>query len=269
MSTGNYTLRKTYVDGDILSATDYIADHQQHIDNQNPLATGAYSDSVTQMRTFTDTGNVNSESLASTLAGEIERLRFAIKHIKETLYGSAITQWYSKSYSVVVPDGTVTNVKIADGAVTTSKLADNSVTSAKIVDGSIATADLADGSITTNKLANAAVTFAKMAAGVGKVATGSYVGDGNNNRQITGVGFQPKVILIFGNQSNGNTTYLLHDSAPTSLLPLVARTNTDPGNVYTQSGASAGILPDGFQLGSAGEGNVNTITYRWIALAST
>lgn len=113
---GNYTLRRTYVDGDILSASDYVADHQQHIDNQTPQGTDDYSANVTQMRTFTDTGNVNSESLATSLAGELERLRYQIKHIKEAVSGSTLTQWYSKNYSLVVPNSSITAAKLADGA---------------------------------------------------------------------------------------------------------------------------------------------------------
>jgi len=113
---GNYVLRKTYVDGDILSASDYVADHQQHIDNQTPQGTDDYSANVTQMRTTTDHGDVNSESLATTLAGEIERLRYAINHVKTTLNGSTVSQWYSKSYSVVVPNSTITSAKLANGA---------------------------------------------------------------------------------------------------------------------------------------------------------
>ena len=113
---GNYTLRRTYVDGDILSASDYMLDHQQHIDNQDPQHTDDYSSSVTTMRSNTDHGDVNTESLATTLAGEIERLRYAIKHIKEKLNGSSIAQWYAKSYSLVVGNGTITTAKLADGA---------------------------------------------------------------------------------------------------------------------------------------------------------
>jgi hypothetical protein len=113
---GNYTLRKTYVDGDILSASDYMADNQQHIDNQTPQATDDYSANVSQMRTVTDTGDENSESLATSLAGELERLRYVINHIKTTMNGSTVTQWYSKSYSLVVSNGTVTTAKLADGA---------------------------------------------------------------------------------------------------------------------------------------------------------
>lgn len=114
---GNYTLRKTYVDGDILAASDYVADNQQHIDNQDPQHTGDYSDNVTQMRTHTDTGDENTESLAATLAGEIERLRFVLKDIKAKLNGGvAVNQWYSKAYSNVPPNAVVTAAKLADGA---------------------------------------------------------------------------------------------------------------------------------------------------------
>jgi hypothetical protein len=116
MAAGSYILRKTYVDGDILAASDYIADHQQHIDNQDPQHTDDYSLNIAQMRTYTDPGDVGSESLATTLAGEIERLRYAVKHIKEKLSGSTITQWYSKSYSVALSNGSVTTAKLADGA---------------------------------------------------------------------------------------------------------------------------------------------------------
>jgi hypothetical protein len=114
---GNYTLRKTYVDGDILAASDYVADNQQHIDNQDPQHTGDYSDNVTQMRTLTDTGDENTESLAATLAGELERLRFVLKDIKAKINGgTAVNQWYSKGYSNVPLNATVTAAKLANGA---------------------------------------------------------------------------------------------------------------------------------------------------------
>ncbi len=100
MSTGLYTLRKTYVDGDVLSASDYVADHQQHIDNQNPQETGAYSDNVSQMQTVTSPGDVGTESLAASLADEIARLRYVLKDIKGKLNGAAVAQWYSTAYNV-------------------------------------------------------------------------------------------------------------------------------------------------------------------------
>lgn len=88
MSVGLYS-HTTRATGTVLTATIYNGDHVNHITNQNPLSTGAYSDNVGQMQAVTDPGAVGTESLAGSLGGELERLRFAIKRIA----GGA--QWYS------------------------------------------------------------------------------------------------------------------------------------------------------------------------------
>lgn len=80
-----HTTRAT---GTILTATIYNGDHQNHIDNGIPAQLDDYSGNVPQMQTATDPGEVGSESLATSMAGEFERLRYAIKDIKGT------TQWY-------------------------------------------------------------------------------------------------------------------------------------------------------------------------------
>lgn len=105
MSTGLYS-HATRATGTTLTAAIYNGDHVNHITNQTPQMTGAYSDSAGQMQTVTDPGLVGTESLAGSLAGEIERLRFAIKR----LTGAA--QWYAVpvtgtfATSVVAPTGT-------------------------------------------------------------------------------------------------------------------------------------------------------------------
>lgn len=88
MSSGLYS-HTTRGTGTVLTAAIYNGDHQNHITNQNPQMTGAYSDNVTQMQLNTDPGGIGSESLAPSMAGELERLRFAIKGIT----GKA--QWYA------------------------------------------------------------------------------------------------------------------------------------------------------------------------------
>lgn len=87
MSTGLYshTSRAT---GTILTAAIYNGDHQNHITNDNPSMQGAYSDSVAQMQTQTTPGGLGSESLAASMAGELERLRFVIARI------TGKTNWY-------------------------------------------------------------------------------------------------------------------------------------------------------------------------------
>lgn len=81
----SHTTRAT---GTVLTAAIYNADHQNHIDNQTPQMTDDYSSNATQMQSVVDPGGVGTEVLATSLAGEIERLRFIIK----TMHGGA--QWY-------------------------------------------------------------------------------------------------------------------------------------------------------------------------------
>lgn len=85
----------TRADGLTLTAAIYNADHQNHIDNGIPAQLDDYSTNATVMNTTTDPGESGSESLATTLAGELERLRFAILDAKQGLCGSTeITKWY-------------------------------------------------------------------------------------------------------------------------------------------------------------------------------
>ncbi len=79
--------------GTTLTASIYNADHQNHITNGIPSQLDDYSTSVAEMQTNTDPGELGSESQAGSLAGELERLRFAIKEIKQVL-DSNITMWY-------------------------------------------------------------------------------------------------------------------------------------------------------------------------------
>ena len=84
---GNYTITDRS-DNENIDRQKYLADHQQHVDNLEPPKIDDYSGSVPQMQTVTDPGEVGSESRPTSLAGELERLRFAIKEMKGT------AQWY-------------------------------------------------------------------------------------------------------------------------------------------------------------------------------
>lgn len=99
----SHTTRTT---GTILTATIYNSDHQNHIDNGVPAQLDDYSVSVSQMQTNTDPGEVGTESQATSLAGEIERLRFAIKELKDRVNGAAVAQWYvTATGDLAVADG--------------------------------------------------------------------------------------------------------------------------------------------------------------------
>jgi hypothetical protein len=87
MSQGLYSIT-TRAAGTVLTAVIYNADHQNHVTNAQPLQIGSYSDTVGQMRSTQDPGAIGGETLASTLAGELERLRFAVGRLAYS------TQWY-------------------------------------------------------------------------------------------------------------------------------------------------------------------------------
>ena len=84
---GSYT-HTTRADGTTLTAAIYNADHQNHITNAVPDKHDDWSSDVTQMRQETDPGESGTESLATNLAGELQRLRYAITECKGTTY------WY-------------------------------------------------------------------------------------------------------------------------------------------------------------------------------
>lgn len=84
----SHTTRTT---GTTLTAAIYNTDHQNHINNSVPLQFDDYSVSVAEMQTTTDPGEVGSESQATTLAGELARLRFILKEMR------GCDQWYQTS----------------------------------------------------------------------------------------------------------------------------------------------------------------------------
>ena len=99
-------------------------------------------------------------------------------------------------------------------------------------------------------------------AGTLAVKTGTYTGDGADNRTIAGVGFTPKVIFIMGDTGNGSP---------------VVRMNTMAGDESVEIDAAGGggvniiqsIDSDGFTIGTASSVNENTVRYDWVALAGT
>lgn len=85
----------TRANGLILTASIYNTDHQNHIDNGIPSQLDDYSATVGQMQSATDPGEDGSESQPTSLAGELERLRYAIAELKGTTY------WYETAQSSI------------------------------------------------------------------------------------------------------------------------------------------------------------------------
>ncbi len=84
---GNYS-HTNLMDGEVLTANKYNADHQNHITNATPQGLDDYSATVAQMQTTTDPGEVGTENLPTSTAGELERIRQVLQEIKGT------PQWY-------------------------------------------------------------------------------------------------------------------------------------------------------------------------------
>lgn len=91
------------------------------------------------------------------------------------------------------------------------------------------------------------------------VSTGSYAGNGADNRNITGVAFQPSWVMTMG---DGEEDYFRP-----ALLAGDASYRMDGSNSNTNR--IQATLADGFQVGSHQNVNQSGVTYYWIAFAST
>jgi hypothetical protein len=91
-----------------------------------------------------------------------------------------------------------------------------------------------------------------------KMATGTYAGNSVNNRAITGLGFQPDVVIVKGN----------------SAVEAVARTSTMTGDatkpLIGATGLTANYIKslnaDGFTVGTSSRVNITGTTYYWTAV---
>lgn len=118
-----YSRVKTWIDGEVLSAGDLNAEFDNILNNSIPDSIEDASANVAAMQTVVSPGDVGTESLATNLTGELQRIRYMLKSF------SGKAQWY------VPPDGTIGNY--TDGSVSTAKLADGAVTTVKIADGNV------------------------------------------------------------------------------------------------------------------------------------
>lgn len=87
MGAGLYS-HTTRASGITLTANIYNTDHQNHIDNDNTEMMDDYSASVAEMQTTTDPYPAGAESQATSLSGELTRIRYQLNQI------IGHTQWY-------------------------------------------------------------------------------------------------------------------------------------------------------------------------------
>ncbi len=109
---------------EVLSSTDLNAEIDNILNNLGPAGVDDYSTNAAQMKLQTDPGAQGTESLATALSGEIERLRYVIQRI----IGSDVTYWYEvpttslSSLSLTIGGGLATNRIISGKSSTASSM---------------------------------------------------------------------------------------------------------------------------------------------------
>lgn len=117
MSGALFARIKNWGSTDSLTAADLNAEFDNILTNFKPQMMDAYSANVTQMQVQTNPGAVGTESLPTSLAGEVERLRFQLAAITGNTY------WYS------APAASLATLNTALGANTQA----NSITSGRML----------------------------------------------------------------------------------------------------------------------------------------
>jgi hypothetical protein len=84
---GLYVPFKVYTPGEVLTAADLNATDQNHITNQTPPMTDDYSADLTQKRQQVDPAN----SLATSLAAELQQIRFVLARLGARSYWDEVT----------------------------------------------------------------------------------------------------------------------------------------------------------------------------------
>ena len=79
---------KTWANLEVIRSSDLNAEFDNILNNLLPAQIDDHSLDLTEMRATSDPGEVGTESLATSLAGEIERIRFVLKEI------TGNSQWY-------------------------------------------------------------------------------------------------------------------------------------------------------------------------------
>lgn len=94
-----------------------------------------------------------------------------------------------------------------------------------------------------------------------KVFTGTYVGNGADNRNITGIGFTPKLIIIHGNSAASSASGQIGIFDGSSMISCYSADNS------TNNANSIQTAGDGyFQVGTGTEVNANGVTFNYICI---
>ncbi len=98
------------------------------------------------------------------------------------------------------------------------------------------------------------------APAVAQMTTGTYTGDGQSLRQITGLGFEPAVVIIKADR--GEPAVIRTASMPSGQAKYLSE------NQSLRGGLMGVFSADGFEVSGADEVNRNNTRYDWIAFAA-
>ena len=225
--------------GDAILAAHHNTTHQEHIDSNIPENIDDYSVSAAEMRTTADPYPGSTESLATTLAGEIERLRYVLKQITGGTY------WYTDPVGLdsTIVSSSLTSVGTIGTGVWQGTSIGTSYTDAKVISVSGSTGAVVDGDIDHDALANFAsnehFTQANITA-TGTVASGVW-----NGTSIGTAYTDAKVTSVSGSTGAVTDGDIDHDSLA----------NFASNEHYTQANITAtGTVASGTWQGTAIDG---------------
>jgi hypothetical protein len=94
-----------------------------------------------------------------------------------------------------------------------------------------------------------------------RVASGSYTGNSTDNRAITGVGFQPDVVIVKSDDNSGVAEIRTSTMTGDATKPMT-------GNTGLTADLIQSLDSNGFTLGKNAAVNKNAVAYHWVAFKS-
>ncbi len=165
-----------------------------------------------------------------------------------------VVQW-TRDNVQIIPDGSITTIKLADGSVTTIKIADGAITTPKILDANVTTAKIADNAITPAKIPDSSIPTTKLVSSteIGFVETSDpRFGDGPTAypRKPWSA---PALIAVPASPAVGDGQCVRW--SPNGKILAVAENNTDFVALFSRFGPnlvkmSPGIIDPPFTTGS-------------------
>lgn len=115
----------TWVSNQVLTASALNGEFNNILNNAQASSWIGFSANVAQMQQQTSPGGVGSESLAGSIADELQRIRFMLAFL------SGQTFWYDQTGSTLGTNG-IQTASINDQAVTAAKIANGAITTTQI-----------------------------------------------------------------------------------------------------------------------------------------